>query len=462
MLELKSKQKLAQEAHTLAGSFSLVRFRSNTYVPADYETLQISPPPDKERTIWLPVPRDDLRMMAHDQFQTLFASDSELNSFDFMVAQHATPSKIQPVSLLIRTDDGLRQLWEDGTLIEPTGYFLPNYVKPLLNEDPEDKKFVYDTIVEWVDSEEDAESLLNHLATMLSPGWSAVKYILLLGEGRNGKGTLIKMMAGLIGEENISHVTRQNMAENNPVVTELNGKLLNLIYDGQAEYLKDTGTEKSLVAGEPVPIRKLYDSHSTIVQTNALYVEALNHEPKSKDKSPALQKRLVRFFFPNIYPLNRKFEKIMTSEKMLGAFLSLLIDHYVKEDDLAQKLAPTGRAMQLQLEHMFTNSIGLQFLKHFDLTSNNGVEDLVGLAIDEVVQKFRAWRLSEGDTGQWAEPDVVNLFGPLFDTDRISKRVNGKPRKVRAVKALRPEALGFIETLKEEEDGDLLDALVDE
>lgn len=462
MLELKSKQKLAQEAHTLASSFSFVRFRSITYVPADYETLQISPPPDEERTVWLPVPREDLRIMAHEQFKTLFASDSELNSFDFMVAQHATLSRMTPTSMLIRTDAGLKLLTEEGTLADPTGDFIPNYVKPLLNNDPKDKQFVYDTIVEWVDGEEDADSLLNHLATILAPGYSAVKYILLLGAGRNGKGTLIKMLHGLLGNENISHVTRQHMAENNPVVTELNGKLLNLIYDGQAEYLKDTGTEKSLVAGEPVPIRKLYDSNTTLVQTNALFVEGLNNEPKSKDKSPALQKRLVRYHFPNVYPIKKSFEKMMTSEKMLGAFLSLLIDHYVLEDELAEKLALTDKAMELQLEHMFVNSIGLQFLKSFDLSSTNGVDDLIGLTVEGVVAKFRAWRLAEGDSGQWAEPDVLQLFDPLFITDRVSKRVNGKPRKVRAVKALRSEALGFIETMKEDEDAQLLEAVVEE
>lgn len=462
MLELKTKQKLAIEAHNLAKSFSLVRFRNTTYVPADYETLETSPSPDADRTVWLPLTREQKRLMAHAQFDTLFGSDGELASFDFMVAQHAELSTMQPVSLLIRTDHGLKQLWEDGTLTDPTGYFLPNYVKPLLNEDPDDKQEVMDILVEWVGEKEEAESLLYHLATVLSPGWSAVKYVLLLGEGRNGKGTLLKMLAGLLGEENISHVTRLNISEANPVVTELNGKLLNLIYDGQAEYLKDSGMEKSLVAGEPVPIRKLYESTPTIVQTNALFVEALNQEPKSKDKSPALQKRLVRYHFPNIYPLNRAFEKKMLSEKMLGAFLSLLIDHYVMEEELATKLAPTAKAMVLQLEHMFTNAVSLQFLKHFDMTSTNGVDDLIGLTLEEIVTKFRAWRSTEGDTGQWSEPDVINLFTPVFETDRVSKRVNGKPRKVRAIKALRPEAASFIATLKEDEDADLLDAVVDE
>lgn len=462
MLELKTKQKLAMDAHTLAKSYSLVRYRNTTYVPADYETLETSPPPVDERTVWVPLNREKKRLMAHAQFDTLFSSDGELASFDFMVAQQAELWKQDTQSLLIRTEQGLKQLTDDGKLEDPSKTFVPNYVRPLLNEDGVDKQKVYDVLVEWVGGKEEAESLLYHLATILSPGWSAVKYVLLLGEGRNGKGTLLKMLAALFGEENISHVTRQHIAEQNPVVTELNGKLLNLIYDGLEEYVRDSGTEKSLIAGEPVPIRKLYESTPTMVQTNALFIEALNREPKSKDKSPALQKRLVRYHFPNVYPLNRGFEKFMLSEKTLGAFLALLIDHYVAEDELAIKLAPTTKGLSLQLEHMFTNTISLQFLKGFDLASTNGVDDLIGMTLEEVVAKFRAWRATEGDTGQWSEPDVINLFNPIFETERISKRVNGKPRKVRAVTGLRPEAAGFIKTLKEEEDGDLLEALVDE
>lgn len=462
MLELKTKQILAKEAHLLASSSNMVRFRSITYVPADYETLEIAPPPAPDRTVWLPVPRDELRQLAHSQFQTLFASDGELNSFDFMVAQHATPSKVEPYSMLIRTEAGLKMLTEEAKLVDPSGDFLPNYVHPMLNEDPAVKAEVLATLVEWVGGAEEAESLLNHLATMLSPGWSAVKYVLFLGEGRNGKGTLIKMLAALLGQENISHVTRQHMAEQNPVVTELNGKLLNLIYDGQAEYLKDAGTEKSLVAGEPVPIRRLYESTATIVQTNALFVEALNQEPKSKDKSPALQKRLVRFAFDNVYPLNRKFERRMLSEPVLGAFLSLLIDHYVLEDELAEKLALTAKAKSLQIEHMFTNAVSLQFLKFFEMSSPGGVNDLLGLAIEEVLTKFRGWRMAEGDTGQWSEPDVANLLSPVFEFDRVSRRIGGNPRKVRVIKALRPEAADFIKTLKEDEDAELLEAVVDD
>lgn len=463
MLELKTKKQLADEAFKLAQGLNLVRYRSVTYVPADYETLETSVPPDIDRTIWLPMSRDQIRRLAAAQFDTLFGTDSELSSFDFMVAQTCIQQEKTVSSLLVRTPAGLRELDSEGQLTTVTGDFRPNTVLPLLNEDVAAKARVFDVIAEWVGSEEDAHSLLRHLATSLAPGWSAVKYVLLLGEGRNGKSVLLKMLQGLFGRENVSNVSRQAMSEQSPVVLDLNGKLLNLIYDGRAEYVKDSGTEKSLVAGEPVAVRRLYESTPTLVQTNALFIEGLNREPKTGDKSNALQRRLVRFQFPNVYDLNHRFEREMLDGQSLGALLSLLLDHYVTEDAVAQALRPTRHAIELQLEQMYSNSIGLQFLKNLEETDPLGAIGLLGEQMGDMVKKFQSWRVKENDLGTWADPDVQALFQPLVNTERKSVRINGTVRKVRVVTSFKQEADAFIDSLKgTDEDAALLDALVED
>lgn len=454
MLELKTPKERANAAHNLAGGLNLVRYRNMTYMPCDYETGWPEHP-DPDRTIWMPLDRDTLRRTAAKEFKILFGSDGELASFEFMVAQNSTEVLTNVTSLLVKTPDGLRQLDEMGHLQEVTGEFVPNTILPMLNEDAEAKAKVLSVVTEWVDSEEEARSLLRHLATSLAPGWSAVKYVLLLGEGRNGKSVLLEMMSSLFGKHNVSSVTRQNIAEANPVVLDLNGKLVNIVFDGKAKYLEDSGMEKSLVAGEAVSIRRLYESTGTPVQTNALFIEGLNKEPKSNDKSTALQKRLVRFLFPNVYPLNHKFRRMMLSEEMLGAFLALLIEHYVREDEVAEKLAPTTRAIELQLEHMYINSIALQFLKHIEETDPLGVESLVGESMAVPIQLFQSWRVKENDLGNWAEPDVQAQLLPLLHTERRSVRENGKIRKQRFVTGLKVEAQAFIDTLNgEEEDAD--------
>lgn len=468
-LELKSKAALASDAFKMASSFNLVRYRNVTYIPADYETRDVMNPVPPERTMWQPTNTDYIRRLAALQFGTLFGSDSELRSFEFMVAQNSEHVDDMATTLLVRTPDGLRVLEDDGALVDPTGAFVPNTLSPMLNEDVAAKDKVFNVVAEWVDSEEEAHSLLHHLATALAPGWPAVKYVLLLGEGRNGKSLLLKMMHRLFGATNVSHVTRQDMTEGTTAVIELNGKLLNIVFDGQKAYLKDSGREKSLIAGEPVPIKKLYESSPVMVQSNALFIEGLQEEPKSLDKSTALQKRLVRFLFPNIYKLDHKFEREMLAEENLGAFLSLLIDHYVTEDEVAEKLTPTQKSMELQLEHMYVNSIALQFLKWLEETDATGVAGMLGSPLHEIVPKFQSWRIKENDLGTWAEPDVLALFTPLVATERKSVRIDGSPRKVRVVTMLKDEARAFIESLKgHEDDGtdagvvDDVDALVED
>lgn len=448
MLETKTKKELAADAVSLASTLELVRYRNTTYIPADYETQETSVPPAFDRKIWLPLNRRYIQQLAAAQFGTMFASDSELASFDFMLSQTAAYVTGTTNSLLVKTPEGLRELNPLGQLVNVTGDFRPNCILPMLNSDEEMQQKIFGTIAEWLNSDEEAESLLNHLATSLAPGWSAVKYVLLMGKGRNGKSLLMKMLQGLFGSDNVSNVTRQSMSEQNPVVTELSGKLLNIIYDGRAEYLKDSGTEKSLVAGEPVPIRKLYESTATIVQTNALFIEGLNREPKTHDKSSALQKRLVRFQFENTYPLNHKFEREMLSEESLGAFLGLLIDRYVIEERLAELLAPTTKAIELQLEQMFANSLGMQYLKFMEENSTLGALGLLGEPLKLLVDGFHSWRLVENDLGSWSEPDVLELFKPLIVTERKSKSTPAGPRKVRIITSFTQEAQSFLDSLK--------------
>lgn len=454
MLELKTKKELSQYSHTLARGFELVQYKGQLYRPVDFETGENDPTPEPLRTSWDPLGRDDLRRFATEQFNILFANDAELKSFVFMVMQNSKEVRATRDTLLLRTEDGLRELRGDGQLHEPTGQFVANTLVPTLNTDPIEKARVFEVIAGWLDSEDEAHSVLKHFATALAPGWSAVKYVLLMGEGRNGKSLLLKMLKATIGGKNVSSVTRQAIAEESPTVPTLNGKLLNLVFDGKAEYVKDSGMEKSLIAGEEVPIRRLYESDPTLVQTNALFVEGLQHEPKSTDKSLALQKRLVRYQFPNVYPLDLQFEDLMLGADSLGAFLALLLDHYVTKGNVAKELAPSQKAMELQLEHMVKNSLGLQFLKYLDESDPLGVDGLMDTSITELTQRFQAWRIKENDVSVWNEPDVATLFQPVLSTDRKSMRVNGTPRKVRVVTGLKPEAEAFLETLKGDEDDD--------
>ena len=448
MPQLYSKRELSTHAINLARTYSLIRANNVLYLPADFETGDFAVTPEPDRTVWRPLTMRDVQQWALAQYDVLFSATSEEANFFFMVGQVSQQMDVTPDSLLIHTEEGLRELKSDGKLHIPTGKFIPNYLSVKLNTDQADKQQLRDVFHSWLDNEEEELSLLRHLSTALSPSWSAVKYLLLLGDGRNGKSLLMSMLQGLFGWANCSHVTRQDVSKSSPVVTEVQNKLLNIVYDGVAEYLKDSGNEKSLIAGEPVSIRMLYSSQSTMVATNALFVEGLNREPKSGDKSSALQARLVRFWFPNVFQDDLIFKDRMMSERMLGALLSLLIDNYVQKTDKAVMLAPTARSQELSMEHMHANSFAMQFIAHVDTIDPMGADALINGTITELAARFQAWRLAEGDINPWSEPSIFELFRPFIVFDRKSLRVHGQIRKTKTIAAFKPSVLRYLEYLK--------------
>ena len=453
MATTKTESQLVVESETLATSFEYVHFNGVLYAPTDFETEDDSVLPPVERKCWRPMDARRIQLKARSQFDTLFGKDSQLKDFIYKVKQAAQQIEGTPQALLIKTKDGLKVLKDDGTLADPDGSFVPNTLRPVLNEDQADKDELLAIITDWLgDEQEEAISLLRHLATALAPHWSAGKYILLIGNGRNGKSVLTSMMQELFGVDNCSSITRQMISESNPAMHMLNGRLLNLVFDGPASWIKDSGNEKSLITGEPVLLRRLYENDGTVVRTNALFIESLNKEPKSSDKSSALQERLVRFWLPNRYADNPAFLAKMRSERMLGALLSLLVDHYVQKDDIAVMLAPTARAMELKLQHMEDNSVALQFLLYMEQENPLGAEAVFDMPFDEVAQKFSSWRVKLNDLNVWDKNSVFDEFRPFILSDRKAQRVNGQPRKIRYITGFTKEARDLLDNMKEEAD----------
>ena len=446
-LELKSREKLADSARLLAASFELVNYNDRLYLPMDYETGSYVPVPPPERKVWQLLRKENLVRFANMHQKILFANESEKTNFEGMLLQLATFE--EPVDFIYaRTSQGLVEMQPDGKFVPTTGKFSPNSLSVVANDNPDDVKFVWDTLVEWLGGEEEqAHSFMYHLGSALSPTWSAAKYLLLLGGGSNGKGVLLQMIRSLFGKDNISGVTRQAMAKSDPGVADLNNMLLNIVMDGPQEYLKDSGTEKTLVAGEPVFIHELYKSSLTQVETNALFLEGLNEEPKTRDKSFGLQRRLVRFYFPNKYEQNPVFAKKMRSPRYLGAFMHILLEHFVSEADAPTKLQVTEASANLQLDQIVTNSIVMQWLQSVLEDDLNGASRLLGKDVKTLIASFQPWVLTQ-EKNMYSDAESLKLMQQAFILKRSSKRENGKLRNFYKVDGFKPETQRLIDILK--------------
>lgn len=451
-----TKVELGAAAQQLSTFGTLRSIHPDVFIPVDYETNEYQPTPPPERMAWQLVDRPFIYAYAQKMGRIFYGQD-EKNFFDTL-HQTSLPEQ-KPVGLLLRTDDGLKLL-KDGVLVDPTGEFAPNLLPVKLNNDPVVKTELFKIISEWVDGDEDAVSLLRHVSVALQPGWTAVKRVLLIGNGRNGKGVFLKLLQSVIGEANCSYVTRKQMDTDTQAVLSFGEALVNIVFDAQAETIKDTSTEKTVLAGEEVAVRPNYARRNVMVSTNAMHIEGMNDEPSTWDKTFAMDARHVRFYFPNTYALDPIFGERMRSDELVGAFLSLLIDYMVQKEDVAVMLTPTAKSEDLALQQKLTNNIGIRFMVE---AFSNGTteEDLTKIGYKTLCDMFIAWRKQYGDAEKWDNFSARRVLKHVVVLDKNRRMFNdlhGNLVKQSPIIGLKPDVKKIIDA----EVGDITQEILEE
>lgn len=127
------------------------------------------------------------------------------------------------------------------------------------------------------------------------------KCFILTGNGNNGKSTLLKMIEALIGEENISSVSLEELNQRFKTY-QLEGKLANIGDDISNKYIEDNSTFKKLVTGEKVNVERKGKDPFDFENYSKLIFSA-NDLPRINDLSDGLKRRLI------FIPFNAKFSK---------------------------------------------------------------------------------------------------------------------------------------------------------
>ena len=124
------------------------------------------------------------------------------------------------------------------------------------------------------------------------------KAFLLLGEGANGKTTLLNIITGVYGEENVCAIPFQRLQENSFASANLYGKLANLVPDMSIRALRDSDMFKSIVSGDRITgERKHKDSFE--FRPKATLIVSVNRLPLSFDDSFGFFRRLIIIKFPH-------------------------------------------------------------------------------------------------------------------------------------------------------------------
>jgi len=176
---------------------------------------------------------------------------------------------------------------------------------------------------EVLPDETDRQAIIEFIGYCFYRGYPIQKAFMLVGEGSNGKSTLLLVLKALLGSDNITSRSLHDLEENRFAMAALYGKLANIFPDLPNRALANTTTFKMLTGGDPLTAEKKFRDGFNYVNYAKL-IFSTNQIPISQDDTSAFYRRWIIINFPN------KFEgencdpnilaKLTTPEEISGIF----------------------------------------------------------------------------------------------------------------------------------------------
>ncbi len=160
-------------------------------------------------------------------------------------------------------------------------------------------------------------------------GWALIpdhkihKAVMLVGYGRNGKGTLLSVLTKFLGEMNVSHVPLQAFGSDRYATADLDGKAANFGGDIPNTPLVNTADFKGATGNDVIRVQNKY-GHAYDLRSKAKNWFSANELPMTRDKTDGFFERWFLILFTHHFSLqdgtaDKDLEtKLTTSEELSG------------------------------------------------------------------------------------------------------------------------------------------------
>lgn len=211
----------------------------------------------------------------------------------------------------------------------------------------------------------------------LWPEYNVHKAFMLYGSGRNGKGTLIRLIQAMLGKQNISNVSLQQLCDDKFMAAKLWGKMANLGGDLPAMDLSDTAVFKNLTGGDRTTVQNKF-GHPFEFDNTAKLVFSANKLPKTPDDTYAFYSRWLILIFKNVFDVQTG-----TGDEDLDAKLHT-------PDELSGLLNFALRGLNRLRENDWKFSYSLS-VKDVELMYKRLSEPVVAFLLDECIEEPEAY-----------------------------------------------------------------------
>lgn len=198
--------------------------------------------------VWSPdryVARDRATQLLGERYRRHHAGNVE-----DIVRASSTTITCDPVSDLINFRNGLLD-WATGEL-RPHTPDVPTTVQLTVDWTPQATCPRFDEFLAEVVPTDMVSVVWELIGYLMFSGNPLHKAVMLMGSGRNGKGTLLRAIVGILGKRNVTAASLHDLVSTRFTTATLFGKLANIAGDIDATYLESTAVFKAITGQDQI------------------------------------------------------------------------------------------------------------------------------------------------------------------------------------------------------------------
>lgn len=249
---------------------------------------------------------------------------------------------------------------------------VDDYIKLLTNNDKDYEQLLYEIIGHTLIVNPEFKRLMG-------------KFFIFVGDGGNGKGTLLTIIRAILDRKNVTGLSIRNMSDER-YFSSMKGKLANLGDDIQDEPINNDQMKllKNISTCDYVSMRQLY-KQSEDVELTCTLIFTSNHILKSFEKGESYKRRVVWLpMYSKPTKKDPKFITKLTTPKAMKYWIKLIIDGYMRLYNNVTFTESVNVAKFNQDYHDENDTSGL-FLQDFNK------EDIHGLRPPEIYEQYESF-----------------------------------------------------------------------
>lgn len=239
----------------------------------------------------------------------------------------------------------------------------------------------------WKSFGENITPIMELIGYSFYPSYKPIQaFVLIISNGGDGKTTFANYLQTLLGQENVAHVSLENLTDdksNNFSLSELAGKWLNIHDDISKSFIKNPAIIKTLTGGGEMnaPVKNKAD---ITFSNHAKLLFIGNEEPSFSDTSNGFKRRANIVHFKRI----ENFDKAIDTEKIRkerGKFVYLCI--YIAEKAMAKHtLTQTLSILKARNKWLTDNDLVQQFINENYIQSEGSTVNQ-----ENLYQTYKNW-----------------------------------------------------------------------